>query len=1491
MSTQVGRISGALLKENLLRDGIDLAFETSLLYFDVNNNRIGINNSSPYRDLIVETEIKSTNAIVDTSAFITSNITIDNTSQISLLFNDLIIAPAGPNPQVIATHLQVGDFDIDGTTITVTASNADIDIRPIGTGKTSITNDLWIDGNLHATGDVTVGGNIILGSDNTDNVSILADVNSNILPDLDITYSLGADGKRWGNLWSGFLNGEVIDVATLEVGPIDPSRRQGNIWYVAMNGSYNNVGNHPNGPFDSVEKALSVATSGDTVYIYPGTYDELFPLVVPEGVTVTGADLRNTIIVPDTASEFEDVFLLNDGTTVQNLTIKNFYFDSINNKGYAFRFAPNVNIRIRSPYIQNVSVITKGTVTSGSDPLGFDSGDAGKGAYIDGSVANSNTNEASMLFHSVTCITPGVDTITMLNGVRVEWLDSFTYFANRGLYAIQGANGLANLGLQYGAEVRSINSANIYGNYGAEADGADTLMYLINHNFAYIGTGKDSSNDPTLVTQANETIEINSGQIHYVSFDHAGTFRVGDVFWVDLKNGTTSFDLATISTSNLAGIRFSDGSQVTYIDFSKIETGNLQFAGNTIRSLTGSVDIASASNEIYLDQDVFMAQNLAISNDFTINGALTFGNQITDTIRFDAEIDDNLDPKTDNTYTIGSPSRNWDKIWTRDANISDIEINTNYIRTTVSNADLELRTSGTGSILVEDIRVNQNVITTDFGSIQVAPATTLNITASITNVNGNLHITNNVYADSNITFGTSALKTVYFNASVNSSIEPAIDNLYTLGDSFKSWNLYAGRILLDEIEINDNYIRTTDSNLNLEFKASGIGSVQVEQTYFNENLIYTVGNNLKIEPATTLDITTVTTNLNGDLHVTNDVYLDADVTLGNTPLDNVVFNATVSTSIIPQIANYYTLGDTNKGWNLYTGKILLDEIEINDNYIRTTDSDSNLELKANGTGSVKLEQTYINENLIYTVGNNLRIEPATTLDVYGNTTQNGNLYVTQNVYIDTNTVFGNSTSDTVTFKSVVNTSIIPIVDSTLSLGDTARAWNLYTGKILIDDIEINDNYIQTTASNLNLELKANGTGAVRLEQVNFNENVIGTTGSTNLELRPGGILDIYADTTVNANLAVTGNFNFDGTITIGNADTDNIAFVADINSDLIPDFDHTYNIGSTAKRWKNLWAENAFIDDIEINTNYIRTTQSNLDLELYGNSAGGVRTEDLRFVNSTIQGMITNQNIQINLTGTSILDANTSSSLRLPRGTVINRPVANMSYGEMRFNTTDSLFSGFTTARVTFGGVYSANRLTYARVEPTSNTITFVAGSTLALSVTPTAFNVDGLTVNDLTINNNIITTNVGGLVETLSTRTGDNLILRNGDDLATSSLLLTSGINLILDPDLNNVVNIDDIDFNDNLITNLSNNALIFDHTGAGYLRFSGNYGIVIPSGMDAERPIAPAEGTTRWSIENDYLEIYINGQWGLATSSGSGFASVEQIQEFNELYTLILG
>ena len=72
----IGRISGPLLKANLLREGVNLAFENDLLYLDVNNSRIGINTASPQYDLDVNGTTRAPALEVSTTANIASvNIT------------------------------------------------------------------------------------------------------------------------------------------------------------------------------------------------------------------------------------------------------------------------------------------------------------------------------------------------------------------------------------------------------------------------------------------------------------------------------------------------------------------------------------------------------------------------------------------------------------------------------------------------------------------------------------------------------------------------------------------------------------------------------------------------------------------------------------------------------------------------------------------------------------------------------------------------------------------------------------------------------------------------------------------------------------------------------------------------------------------------------------------------------------------------------------------------------------------------------------------------------------------------------------------------------------------------------------------------------------------------------------------------------------------------------------------------------------------------
>ena len=239
-----------------------------------------------------------------------------------------------------------------------------------------------------------------------------------------------------------------IVTALLLSGPVTPL---GNTYYVSSRGSDLNGGDSITDAFASVSKALSVATVGDTVYIASGVYNETCPLVVPRGVSVRGTGIRETEIRPTSATKTNNVFLLDDLTTVEDLTVSNSFFNTSSDTGYAFSYnTAGVAITTRSPYIQRVTVLNKGSITSSDDPYGYDTADspptsfkAGAGAKVDGSLVASNSIEAGMLFNEVTFFTPNNKCIELTNGARVEYLNCFHYFASQ---AIVGTGGTVGIG-------------------------------------------------------------------------------------------------------------------------------------------------------------------------------------------------------------------------------------------------------------------------------------------------------------------------------------------------------------------------------------------------------------------------------------------------------------------------------------------------------------------------------------------------------------------------------------------------------------------------------------------------------------------------------------------------------------------------------------------------------------------------------------------------------------------------------------------------------------------------------------------------------------------------------------------------------------------------------------------------------------------------------------------------------------------------------------
>ena len=218
----IGRISGQLLKSNLLRAGENLAFETDLLYLDVVNSRIGIKTAAPTTDLDVNGHIRSTNITVDNQLNIGNLHFTGNT--ITSDSNTINFAAAAGEATVYHSRLQIDDLQLQGNTISTTVSNSSIEIDPNGSGtvnivaNTNITGNLVVTGNVNATGNVVIGGNIQIGDALTDNIVINASIRSDLVPETDNTYDLGSPTFRWRNIYVNEFFTTSLNVPTLDIG-------------------------------------------------------------------------------------------------------------------------------------------------------------------------------------------------------------------------------------------------------------------------------------------------------------------------------------------------------------------------------------------------------------------------------------------------------------------------------------------------------------------------------------------------------------------------------------------------------------------------------------------------------------------------------------------------------------------------------------------------------------------------------------------------------------------------------------------------------------------------------------------------------------------------------------------------------------------------------------------------------------------------------------------------------------------------------------------------------------------------------------------------------------------------------------------------------------------------------------------------------------------------------------------------------------------------
>ena len=352
----VGRITGPLLSKNLLRDGVDLSFETDLLYLDVTTGRIGIKTATPQYTLDVQGDTNLLALRVETTSTL-GNLSVYSTTTTSYISN-------GVGPLVISAP-----------------TDSTIQLK----------NNTLVSGNLHATGNITAEGSVQIGNNTgSDTLSLYADIVSDITPQTASQYNLGAPGKEWAqgyidSIVAGALvgkRGQDVNISP-EIGRITNINSNVRVWgdnplgtspvvqsvlYVTMDGSDTNDGRamDPSRACRTISGAIRSPfyKEGTSIKVAPGRYLEDNPIRMKPLTSIIGSDLRTTFIEP--INKTQDLFWVDSGCYLAQMQFSNGrsgllpgsgYTAGTNRGAYATAFPPNYGGNkidlFHSPYIQN----------------------------------------------------------------------------------------------------------------------------------------------------------------------------------------------------------------------------------------------------------------------------------------------------------------------------------------------------------------------------------------------------------------------------------------------------------------------------------------------------------------------------------------------------------------------------------------------------------------------------------------------------------------------------------------------------------------------------------------------------------------------------------------------------------------------------------------------------------------------------------------------------------------------------------------------------------------------------------------------------------------------------------------------------------------------------------------------------------------------------------------------------------------------------------
>ena len=401
----------------------------------------------------------------------------------------------------------------------------------------------------------------------------------------------------------------------------------------------------------------------------------------------------------------------------------------------------------------------------------------------------------------------------------------------------------------------------------------------------------------------------------------------------------------------------------------------------------------------------------------------------------------------------------------------------------------------------------------------------------------------------------------------------------------------------------DSTTNNSDYNRNVYVNVSGdtiTGSLEIEGD------TYTQGH-LRVDGHTYLSAAMYVENdtyVMGNLRVDGDVELAVEgvnpksIYMGATNDDRVVFRADVDSNIIPDDTITYDLGTSEQQWR----ELFVHDISAS----RDVWVDNDLMVSGHGT-----------------VESNLAVSGNTTVE--GNTVLSGTLDVKQDTTLDNNLRVSGYTN----------------VEGNLAVSGNT---NVEGNTVLSGTLDVKQD--TTLDNNLRVSGYTNVQGNLA---VSGNTNVGGNTVlSGTLDVQD--FVTFYNDLSVHGDLYVDGNTYLsagtDGVINVGDKNTDNVVFYADVDSNIIPDDTITYDLGTSEQQWRELFVHDISASrDVWVDNDLMVSGHGTIGLDLHVSGHGTVQG------NTTLSGTLdVKQDTTLDNTALPLLEIPPISIIKLAIG-------------------------------------------------------------------------------------------------------------------------------------------------------------------------------------------------------------------------------------------------